>query len=426
MMLSRREVLATGAGALALVPLTPAVRVALAAEGAAREMLVVVFLRGGADGLHLLAPVDDPNYVAARARDLRLGEGGDGAGLRLDAPGAEHDFRFHPKAAPLRELFRSGDLAAVLASGLMHGSRSHFECQAMMDHGIPEPNWGRLASGWLGRHLEVIGGAGDLTAVAPASVPPRSLDGGLAAAIPKLEEYGVWADDSLVEALRRLGEGSGPAHRAVQRTLATIDRVQAALPHDSAGEALPYGPEAAGAYGEHPFGHALAVVARLIKLDLGLEVAALDLDGWDTHSGQSWRMDELVDHLSRGLAAFYDDVSTHHRRLSVVVMSEFGRRLRANQSWGTDHGHGNHMFVLGGNVNGGRLHGTWPGLATAALDRGVDLAVTTDYRAVLSEVLMRRAGNPRIGYVFPTLAEYAPLGVMRGEDGAPSFEFSPA
>lgn len=124
MILSRREVLATGAGALALVPLTPAVRVALAAEGAAREMLVVVFLRGGADGLHILAPVDDPNYVAARARDLRLGERGDGAGLRLDAPGAEGDFRFHPKAAPLRELFRSGDLAAVVASGLMHGSRS--------------------------------------------------------------------------------------------------------------------------------------------------------------------------------------------------------------------------------------------------------------------------------------------------------------
>ena len=279
MMLSRREVLATGAGALALVPLTPAVRVALAAEGAAREMLVVVFLRGGADGLHFLAPVDDPNYVAARARDLRLGEGGDGAGLRLDAPGAEGDFRFHPKAAPLRELFRSGDLAAVVASGLMHGSRSHFECQAMMDHGTPEPNWGQVASGWLGRHLEVMGSAGDLAAVAPASVPPRSLDGGPAAAIPKLEEFGVWADDSLVEALRKLGEGSGPAHRAVQRTLATIDRVQAALPHDSAGEALPYGPEADGDYGEHAFGHALAVVARLIKLDLGLEVAAIDLDG---------------------------------------------------------------------------------------------------------------------------------------------------
>ena len=425
-MLSRRELLATGAGGLAMIPLAPAVRVGFAAEGAARDVLVVVFLHGGADGLHLLAPVDDPDYVAARARDLRLAEGGADAGLRLDAEGADRDFRFHPRAAPLRELFQSGDLAAVVASGLMHGSRSHFECQAMMDHGTPAPNWGHVASGWLARHLEVMANTEDLAAVAPASIPPRSLDGGPATAIPKLEEYGVWADESLVEALRKLGQGPGPARRAIQRTLASIDRVQAALPHDAAGEALAYGPETAGVYGEHPFGHALAVVARLVKLDLGLEVAAVDLDGWDTHTGQSWRMNELVDQLARGLAAFYGDLAAHHRRLSVVVMSEFGRRLRANQSWGTDHGHGNHMFVLGGNVNGGRLHGTWPGLATNALDRGVDLAVTTDYRTVLAEVLMRRAGNPRIGYVFPTLAEYAPLGVMRGEDRAPSFEFSPA
>ena len=426
MTLNRRELLSAGAGALAMVPLAPAVRVAFAAAGSAPDMLVVVFLRGGADGLHLLAPVDDPDYVAARARDLRLGEGGEDAGLRLDAPGAGHDFRFHPKAGPLRELFQSGDLAAVVASGLMHGSRSHFECQAMMDHGTPEPNWRHVASGWLGRHLEVTGAAEDLAAVAPASVPPRSLDGAPAAAIAKLEEYGVWADVSLVDALRKLGQGSGPAHRAVQRTLATIDRVAAALPHDSSGDALPYRPEADGVYGEHPFGHALAVIARLIKLDLGLEVAAIDLDGWDTHSGQSWRMNELVDHLARGLAEFYDDLAAHHGCITVVVMSEFGRRLRANQSWGTDHGHGNHMFVLGGNVNGGRLHGTWPGLTTAALDRGLDPGVTTDYRAVLAEVLMRRQGNARIGYVFPTLAEYAPLGVVRGEDRAPSFEFSPA
>jgi uncharacterized protein (DUF1501 family) len=262
--------------------------------------------------------------------------------------------------------------------------------------------------------------------VAPASIPPHSLDGGLGAAIPKLEEYGIWADDTLVDALRILGQGSGPAHRAIQRTLATIDRVEDVLPHDSSGDALPYGPEAGGVYGEQPFGHALAVIARLVKLDLGLEVAAIDLDGWDTHSGQPWRMDELVDHLARGLAAFYGDLAAHHGRLSVVVLSEFGRRLRANQSWGTDHGHGSYMFVLGGNVNGGRIHGTWPGLTTAALDHGVDLAATTDYRTVLAEVLMRRAGNPRIGYVFPTLAEYAPLGVVRGQDRPPNFEFSAA
>ena len=426
MRLSRRELLAAGAGALTLVPFAPAVRVGFAAEGAARDVLVVVFLRGGADGLHLLAPVDDPDYAAARARDLRISDGGDGAGLRLDAPDAAWDFRFHPKAGPLRDLFQSRALGVVVASGLLHGSRSHFECQAMMDHGTPAPNWGNVASGWLGRHLKVIGSTGDLAAVAPASVPPRSLDGGPGAAIPKPEEYGVWADESFVDTLRRLGRGSSPAHHAMQRALASIDRIQDALPRDAAGEALPYGPEAAGVYGEHAFGHGMAVIARLIKLDLGLDVAAIDLDGWDTHTGQSWRLNELIDHLSRGLAAFYDDVAAHHARLSVVVMSEFGRRLRANQSWGTDHGHGNHMLVLGGNVNGGRLFGTWPGLDAEALDRGVDLAVTTDYRTVLCELLMRRHGNARIGTVFPTLTEYAPLGVVRGPDAVPNFEFSPA
>jgi uncharacterized protein (DUF1501 family) len=167
------------------------------------------------------------------------------------------------------------------------------------------------------------------------------------------------------------------------------------------------------------------VIAQMIKLDIGLHVATLDLGGWDTHADQSYWFGQLVGDLAQGLAAFYQDLdgggaASYTQRLTVVVQSEFGRRFGQNADDGTDHGHGNVMMVLSGNAIGG-IHGSWPGLAPAQLFEGVDVEVTTDYRRVLSEILIRRLGNDKLGVIFPGFGGYAPLGVVQGTDLAPDY-----
>ncbi len=167
----------------------------------------------------------------------------------------------------------------------------------------------------------------------------------------------------------------------------------------------------------------------MIKLDLGLNVATLDLGGWDTHTGQDYHFSQLVGEISAGLLALYSDLDgagseNYTQCLTVAVMSEFGRRFDENADSGTDHGHGNVMMVMGGNVNGG-LHGNWPGLAPGQLFEGVDLEVTTDYRQVLSEILIRRLGNNKLGTVFPGYANYQPLGVVSGPDLEPDYKGGP-
>jgi uncharacterized protein (DUF1501 family) len=176
-------------------------------------------------------------------------------------------------------------------------------------------------------------------------------------------------------------------------------------------------------YPNNSFGNSLKLIAQTIKLDLGLRVATVDLGSWDTHEnqgvGENGYYSNMVDILSRGLHAFYNDLPNHVNKLTVVVMSEFGRRLGVNASNGTDHGHGNVMFVLGGKANGGKIYGKWPGLED--LDQDQDLRITTDYRTVLSEILMRRMGNNKLGVVFPGLNAYEPLGVT----GSPSEDRDP-
>ena len=159
----------------------------------------------------------------------------------------------------------------------------------------------------------------------------------------------------------------------------------------------------------------LQTVARLAKMEIGMQCAAVDFGGWDTHQNQSGYFPALIEQLSGAMASFYNDMSQFHHRLSVVVMSEFGRRVKSNESDGTDHGHGNLMLVLGGNaVNGGKIHGRWPGLATEQLDDRADLAVTTDHRIVLSELLIKRLANPKIDAVFPGLKASQSLEVFKG------------
>jgi len=190
-----------------------------------------------------------------------------------------------------------------------------------------------------------------------------------------------------------------------------------------------YTPANGATYPQNSFGDALRVVAEMVKSGLGLRVAALDLGGWDTHNGQGdgsgGYFAGAIGSLAGGLAALYTDLdgsgaSNHTQRLTVVVQSEFGRRLVQNADRGTDHGHGNVMMVLSGNANGG-VHGQWPGLAPAQLFDNADLAVTTDFRRVFSEILIRRMGNNHLGYVFPGYSGYSPLGVVSGTDIPPDY-----
>jgi hypothetical protein len=209
------------------------------------------------------------------------------------------------------------------------------------------------------------------------------------------------------------GKSNTPLDRAGKRTLETIETIRERNPGN-------YTPEGGAVYPNGSFGDALKTVAQTAKLDMGLQVATVDFGGWDTHENQAGNdgrgyLPDRLGSLSRGLSAFFEDMYRYHDRLTVVVMSEFGRRLGRNASNGTDHGHGNVMMVLGGrHVRGGRLYGNWPGLAD--LDKGQDLKITTDYRVVLSELLTKRLGNGNLGTIFPGLtpAEYTPLGILDG------------
>ncbi|GIW02637.1 DUF1501 domain-containing protein [Roseiflexus sp.] len=381
-----------------------------------RDILVVVFLRGGCDGLSLVAPVNDPFYRGARG-DLRVEESGQNAGLRFGNPIPGADFRLHPRATPLLSLYINRSLAIVHACGLRNGTRSHFEAMDYMEGGIPES--GVPANGWLARYLNGINASGYLPAVSAGARVPFSMTGfNDAAALTDPGAFNLswnsWRYRSqLDQALDSFYSGDSPVQRAGRTTLTTIVRINERLPRDSQGRVIPYTPENGAVYPGGrgaSLGSALRTVAGLIKMDVGLIAATVDYGGWDTHEGQSWIFPELVAGLSEALYAFYNDLWRYHHRLTIVVMSEFGRRLKANRSSGTDHGHGNVMLALGEGIRGGKMYGVWPGLATEQLDNGVDLAITTDYRAVLSEILVKRGGHQAVDQVFPGFSG-SPLGL---------------
>ncbi|MBP2307303.1 DUF1501 domain-containing protein [Azospirillum melinis] len=379
--------------------------------------LVVVFLRGGADMLALVAPADDPDYRAARTPELRVMAEGPKAGIRLDQTLAPTlDFRLHPDAAPLAELYAARRLAIVHAVGLTDGTRSHFVAQDLMERGIArEEDLARTGSGWVARWLgeggHGEGEQGRVPAIGTAAAPAAALAGlGGALAVPDLRgglaPPGGPQAAAVLAALSRQGDGA--YERAARAALGGLSAVDGRLPRGTDGKVAAYDAEGGAVYEETEAGRALQTVARMLKMDIGLRAACVDVAGWDTHENQQGRFATAVGQLSRALAAFHADTLRYERDLTVVVMSEFGRRLRGNRSQGTDHGHGGAMLVLGGRVAGGRMLGRWPGLASHQLDRGVDLAVTTDYRTVLSELIGAPATRGFPGF------QGAPLGVLRG------------
>jgi uncharacterized protein (DUF1501 family) len=353
-------------------------------NGDQRHALVVVFLRGGADGLNLVAPLEDDGYYRARPRI---------AITRNNAVSLDGFFGLNPLLKPLEPAFRDGTLAIVHAAGSEDDTRSHFEAQDLMEHG------GLMGGGWLGRFLRArdAGGAGPLDAVALGRTVPESLRGApTITVLENLDEFSLGKRHTpLMRSLGRLyGLQQNSLGIAGRSTLDAVDRIERL-------RAAPYSPDNGAVYGPDGFSRDLREAARLIKARVGLQAAALDLGGWDSHFGQATVMDPLMTRLATGLAAFSRDLSSELERTTVVVMTEFGRRVEENSAFGTDHGRGSVMFVLGGGVRGGKIYGKWPGLTKEVLEGPGDLPVTTNYRNVLAPILSRHAGADAVAAAFP-------------------------
>jgi uncharacterized protein (DUF1501 family) len=411
---SRRVFLrSAGLGGLILPAWFPRVAFS-AAPSTQRDVLVCIFLRGGADGLNVVVPVGDDDYYRSRPALAILPPGSAGrAAIDLDG-----FFAFHPSLAPLKELYDDGVLAAVQATGSPDKTHSHFDAMDFMERGTPGSK--AIPTGWLGRHLVTLdtGNRSPFRAVGVGSLLPASLRGPVpATALRSIAGFHLQGRPGEEDAIARFQARLSSLHAGdawldlqARQTLEAVATLAAADPGSRE-------PANGARYPDTAFGKALRQTAQLIKADLGLEVACVDMGDWDTHAQQgrvTGPMADLLAELAAGLTAFYADLSNRMSRITVVTMSEFGRRVRSNGSGGTDHGHGNFMFLLGGGVRGGRVYGDWPGLARDQLVGPGDLAITTDYRTVLAEILERRLRNPGTAEVFPGFTSPGHLGLVRG------------
>jgi uncharacterized protein (DUF1501 family) len=384
------------------------------------RILVIVRLRGACDGLNLVAPGNDPNYIAARIADLRvLSEGTDAGHPLPNGPGKDIDWRLHPAATELASLYDAGHLAIVHAAGLTDANRSHFVATDMMDHGVGDTaSLARIEDGWLARYLQ--SNEALVAAVTAASIPDGALRGDPRALSIPDASYGFappgGADFAeVLDVLYR--DNSSAAQTFIagrgREALQAMRLVDSRIPRDTHGKPLPYLSDPPGLYDPSAeFGRGLKTLAQLIKSGLPISVATVDIGNWDTHENQPGRFRGLAQKLSSGLGAFTTDLKSIGDRLVLVAYSEFGRRLRSNRSNGTDHGRGGVMLVLGEKVNGGRIYGRWPGLADAQLEEGVDLAVTTDYRGVLNEVLSNHGMSTPAASTFPGFKAPSKLGLF--------------
>jgi uncharacterized protein (DUF1501 family) len=402
--MSRRNFLGFGAGlvtAAALPSWLPRV-VYAAQENSERDVMVSIFLRGGADGLTLCPPHGDASYYSLRPTLALAPPDSSGEGRALDLDGF---FGLPPAMEPLLEAWQEGSLALVHACGLPNTSRSHFDAMHSMEVGQEQPP-ASLFSGWLGRHLQATAPTMEsalLRAVGIGFGLQRTLVGApQSLPIADLANFGLAGDPSNAAERRGVIEAMyealpGAFSQATQGTFDTIDLLKAI-------DFIGYQPTGGAVYPEGEFGASLASVAALIKAEVGVEAVAVDLGGWDTHDFQGpvdGGMAGLMNILAQGLAAFHLDLSSsEHSKVTTVAMSEFGRNAFENGSAGTDHGHGGLMLALGSAINGGQVLTDWPGLAPGQLYQEQDLAITIDYRDILSEILSKRLGNTDINAVF--------------------------
>jgi uncharacterized protein (DUF1501 family) len=363
-----------------------------------RKKLVVLFQRGAADGLNMVVPFAEPNYYRIRPT-IAIPEprkSGEGAAVDLDG-----FFGLHPSLVPLLPLYQKNQLAIVHAAGSPDTTRSHFDAQDYMESGTP----GRKATddGWLNRALQAAPepDATPFRAVAMGPNLPLSLRGSAPAiALPDVNQFKVFSQSRSAETgfealyartVDQALRGTGT------ETFEAIDMLRKADPSRLQ-------PENGAVYPRSKVGQSMQQVAQLHKADIGLEVTFVDTGGWDNHvneGGPQGQLANLLRDLGQSLAAFSQDMGDRMEDIVVVTMSEFGRTAHENGNRGTDHGHANCMFVMGGSVKGGKVYGKWPGLAPEQLNEGRDLALTTDFRSVLGEIISRHLAAPDLDAVFP-------------------------
>ena len=402
-MVSRRVFLKNGAFAMVSLGFAPSFlsRTAFAAPRVRSKRLIAIFQRGAVDGLSVIVPHGDADYYRSRPSiAIARPTVNDGA---LDLDGF---FGFNPRLRALKPFWEARDLAIVHACGSPDSTRSHFDAQDYMETATPGVK--STGDGWLNRYLQAKREqeATPFRAVAVASQLPRMLQGPAPAlAIHQVDQFGIRAGQASdkVSALFERAYGLSPnteLNVTGKEAFDAIKMLQAANPAQ-------YQPEHDADYPRSPFGQALKQIAQLAKADVGLEVAFADIGGWDTHVNQGAGQGQLasrLDDFGNAIAALVTDLGDRMADTVVLTMSEFGRAVNENGNRGTDHGHGNAMLVIGGNVRGGRVYGRWPGLATEHRYEARDLAVTTDFRDVFAEVVVRHLGIADARSVFPGYA----------------------
>ena len=376
-------------------------RAAAVTSSARNKVLVVVFQRGAMDGLNAVVPYSDDRYYNFRPTLAvpRPGKGEDGA---LDLDG---QFGFHPALEPLKPFWDQKSLAIIHAAGSPDSTRSHFDAQDFMESATPGDKGTR--DGWLSRYLDAHSKAEatPLRGVSIGSKLPRSLQGSAGAvAINRLSEFSMpGRSPVLEEAFRGMYEDVGGRKTESLVAKASSDTFDA-LELVKGMDAERYRPANQARYPRGELGNALQQIAQMIKAGVGVEVAFAEMGGWDTHTGQAPRLNGLLRQFSGALAAFATDLGSRMKDVLLLTMSEFGRTARENGNRGTDHGHANAIFALGGNVKGGKVYGEWPGLDTGQLFEARDLALTTDFRDVFAEDLARHMQADNIRPVFPNYA----------------------
>jgi uncharacterized protein (DUF1501 family) len=400
-------------GALALVGtsvipafLTRSVYGEMATAAANKKKLVVIFQRGACDGLNVVVPYKEKNYYAMRPT-IAIQE--------KDVLDLDGFFGLHPQMAAFKPLYEQGHLAIVHAAGSPDPSRSHFDAQDYMESGTPGVKV--TQDGWLNRALQnetLAGKPSAFRAVALGTQVPRTLAGKVPAiAVANLQDFSVAGKgpqtSPISNAFQAMYDQSSDSvlHGTGQETFEAVKMLKAADPAS-------YKPLQGVVYPNTAFGNSMKQVAQLLKANLGVEAAFSDIGGWDTHQNQGAANGQLANRLkefSETIAAFWRDMGDDAENITLVTMSEFGRTARQNGTGGTDHGHANVMFVLGGPVKGGKVYGKWPGLANEQLNEGRDLTVTTDFRNVLGEAAYKTLGSRNLEAVFPG-AKVEPRGFL--------------
>ena len=389
---------------------------AAAAESRKNKTLVAIFLRGAADGLNIVVPFGDKRYrelrptlAIAPPSGQNNGNGGP-FGPAIDLDGT---FALNGSLQPLKALWDRKQLAIVEATGSPDPTRSHFDAQDYMESGTPGKS---VAGGWLNRALPAAAAdASPLRAVAFGNQVPRTLRGEREViAIGSAQQFKIGNEETAAilrnmyslspdAAFRRTGTDAFEA----MKMIASIGQGAREAESGLGGPGVPR-------YGQGgELGRSLQELARLIKADAGVEAAFAEIGGWDHHGNENQQLANLLRQFSSAIAAFCQDMGDRMEDIILVTMSEFGRTVEENGNGGTDHGHGGLMMVLGGAVQGGKIYGEWPGLEKEQLYEGRDLAVTTDFRAVLSELVRGHLGQNDLSAVFPGFQSGAPLGLLR-------------